>query len=185
MWQFGVSAEFSTSLLDRDSEFVTNSLYVKTVGFTNEVVGRLLNKNGTIPFPGRSSWDLQRPVPSPPQMGEAKAYNLKMLRDPSPAGGALAGQASPPALSPNLPSIVKMEPRLPSPCNGDPFSPSKRTKQEDGTWLPSPSQMSIDSSVSPPPLVNGHSPTSSYDAYCSSKGKQLSIDLQIFNFFKN
>ncbi|GFY63583.1 ecdysone receptor A isoform [Trichonephila inaurata madagascariensis] len=62
-----------------------------------------------------------------------------------------------------------MEPRLPSPCHGDPYSPSKRTKQEDGTWLPSPSQMSIDSSVSPPPLVNGHSPTSSYDAYCSSK----------------
>ncbi|CAL1281376.1 unnamed protein product [Larinioides sclopetarius] len=134
-----------------------------------EVVGRLLTKTGTMSssmtsFPGRT-WDIHRNLPSPPQMGETKPYNLKMLRDPSPAGGALAGQASPPALSPNLPSIVKMEPRLPSPCNGDTFSPTKRAKLEDGTWIPSPSQMSIDSSVSPPPLINGHSPTSSYDAY--------------------
>ncbi|XP_071037103.1 ecdysone receptor isoform X2 [Parasteatoda tepidariorum] len=78
-----------------------------------------------------------------------------------------------------------MEPRLPSPCmtNGNrdsemQFSPTKRAKQEDGSWLPSPSPMSIDS-ISPPPLLNGHSsnshnglsPTSSYDAYCSSKDK--------------
>ncbi|GIY60828.1 uncharacterized protein CEXT_445881 [Caerostris extrusa] len=103
-------------------------------------------------------------------MGEAKAYNLKLG---SPTGGALAGQASPPALSPNLPNIVKMEPRLPSPCSGDSYSPTKKTKMEDGTWIPSPSQMSIDSSVSPPPL-NGHSPTSSsYDAYCSSKAQTI------------
>ncbi|XP_035213241.1 ecdysone receptor-like isoform X2 [Stegodyphus dumicola] len=112
-------------------------------------------------------------------------------------GGALAGQTSPPALSPNLPTIVKMEPRLPSPCltngsgtNGDlmPFSPSKRSRQEDGTWLPSPSQMSLDS-MSPPPGVNGHSainhnglsPTSSYDAYCSKDKDELSPPSSVMN----
>ncbi|GIX98616.1 uncharacterized protein CDAR_580161 [Caerostris darwini] len=146
-----------------------------------DYVSHLLSKNSNMSsavgiFPPASrGWGnhLHRHLPSPPEesMGEAKAYNLKLG---SPTGGALAGQASPPALSPNLPNIVKMEPRLPSPCSGDSYSPTKKTKMEDGTWIPSPSQMSIDSSVSPPPL-NGHSPTSSsYDAYCSSKGKLYS-----------
>ncbi|XP_023219364.1 ecdysone receptor-like isoform X1 [Centruroides sculpturatus] len=121
------------------------------------------------------------------------------ISDANSGGGAVAGHASPPALSPNLPSIVKMEPRLPSPClnnldqnignggnvstvsNGTTFSPSKRLRQEDGTWIPSPSQMSM-GSLSPPPMVNGHSMmttnglspvsmVSSYDPY-SPKGKE-------------
>ncbi|UYV60345.1 NR1H3 [Cordylochernes scorpioides] len=91
------------------------------------------------------------------------------------AGGAMAGQASPPALSPNLPSIVKMEPRLPSPCLD--FQPAKRLRQDTtDTWIPSPSS---GGSISPPPtLLNGHSlvvsPVSSlvsYDPY-SPKDKE-------------
>ncbi|XP_064455496.1 ecdysone receptor-like isoform X1 [Ornithodoros turicata] len=90
------------------------------------------------------------------------------------AGGALAGQASPPALSPNLPSIVKVEPRLPSPCvssadGGMAFSPSKRIRQDDaGSWIASPgSQLSL----SPPPLLNGTASSSNNGlspASCSS-----------------
>ncbi|XP_022244126.1 ecdysone receptor-like [Limulus polyphemus] len=89
--------------------------------------------------------------------------NLR-ISEPS-GGGAVAGHASPPALSPNLPSIVKLEPRLPSPCVGSPldgggggsiFNTAKRIRQDDGTWLPSPSQMSL-GSLSPPPYMNGSS----------------------------
>ncbi|XP_077551119.1 uncharacterized protein LOC144164661 [Haemaphysalis longicornis] len=73
------------------------------------------------------------------------------------AGGLAAG--SPPALSPNLPSVVKVEPRLPSPCvggDGGP-APSKRVRQDDaGAWISSPSsQMSVGSLSPPPPLLNG------------------------------
>lgn len=106
-------------------------------------------------------------------------------------GGAVAGHASPPALSPNLPSIVKVEPRLPSSCVSSPlevrssgggpvFKSTKRLRLDDGSLLPSPSQMSL----SPPPYVNSHpmmashglSPlsVSSYDGNSTSGKEELS-----------
>ncbi|RWS25757.1 ecdysone receptor A-like isoform [Leptotrombidium deliense] len=126
---------------------------------------------------------------------------------------------SPDSLSPNLPSIVKVEPRLPSPClsspnsvdasgnnasnktvtnggsmylnnNGSSVNPlsvgSLNTKRlridETHGWVipPSPEQLSI-GSLSPPPLMNGHSlssvgqnnlsPSSSYDSF-SPRGER-------------
>jgi ecdysone receptor len=117
-------------------------------------------------------------------------------------------RSSPGSLSPNLPSIVKVEPRLPSPCiNSSTLSDSysknnsvvnanspaatssgavhKRLRiDETNSWgiiPPSPGQLSM-GSLSPPPLMNGHSlpnighnglsPTSSsYDSF-SPNGKE-------------
>jgi ecdysone receptor len=136
-----------------------------------EDVGRLLTKNGSVAsissFAVRPSWPLSeghlhRPVPSPP---DSKAFTLKMLPNGLRGGG---GQESPPALSPNLPSVVKVEPRLSSPCDAFSPPPGKKSRQD---WLPSPPSLD---SLSPPPTLtnnNGLSPTSSYDAYCSTKDK--------------
>jgi hypothetical protein len=120
-------------------------------------------------------------------------------------------RSSPGSLSPNLPSIVKVEPRLPSPCiNSSTLSDSysknnsvvnanspaatssgavhKRLRiDETNSWgiiPPSPGQLSM-GSLSPPPLMNGHSlpnighnglsPTSSsYDSF-SPNGKSIQI----------
>ena len=90
-------------------------------------------------------------------------------------------RSSPGSLSPNLPSIVKVEPRLPSPCLSSPTlndtyaksngvstasghlannSGHKRLRiDESNSWgivPPSPGQLSM-GSLSPPPLMNGHS----------------------------
>ncbi|XP_076348562.1 ecdysone receptor-like isoform X1 [Tachypleus tridentatus] len=83
-------------------------------------------------------------------------------------GGAVAGHASPLALSPNLPNIVKVEPRLPTSCvgntpdavGGSTFYSAKRLRQDNETWVPSPSQMSM-GSLSPSLYLNGHSVTTS------------------------
>lgn len=90
-------------------------------------------------------------------------------------------RSSPGSLSPNLPSIVKVEPRLPSPCLSSPSeganngaailntsnahsasgNPAKRLRMDDvSPWAlvpSSPGQLSI-GSLSPPPLLNGHLP---------------------------
>lgn len=118
---------------------------------------------------------------------------------------SIHSRSSPGSLSPNLPSIVKVEPRLPSPCLNSPnFNDSygksngnnsattsgalnnKRLRiDESNSWgiiPPSPSQLSI-GSLSPPPLMNGHSlpnighnglspNSSSYDSF-SPNGKSF------------
>ncbi|XP_054722332.1 ecdysone receptor-like [Uloborus diversus] len=147
-----------------------------------EVVGRLLTKPvgnvaslSSFQGGGRSPWSTESL-----HRDTKPTFSLKL------AGGGR--QSPPPSLSPHLPSVVKVEPRLPSPC--DPFSPSKRVRLGgDEGWLPSPN--SIDS-LSPPPThatSNGHhhhnglSPTSStYDAYCSPKDKdELSPPSSVMN----
>lgn len=139
----------------------------------SEVVGRLLSKTATVAsissYSVRPSWPvaegpLHRPVPSPP---DTKGFSLKMLPNGLRGGG---GQESPPALSPNLPSVVKVEPRLSSPCDAFSPPPGKKARHE---WMPSPPSLD---SLSPPPTLsntNGLSPTSSYDAYCSTKGRRI------------
>ncbi|CAN8020841.1 unnamed protein product [Ixodes persulcatus] len=118
---------------------------------------------------------LRLPAQPPPRRGDGAVHAWALGMKPvllqaagAGPGGALAGRASPPALSPNLPSVVKVEPRLPSPCVGSggdlsgpaatsAFSPSKRLRQDDaGAWISSPSsQMSVGSLSPPPPLLNG------------------------------
>ncbi|XP_075537089.1 ecdysone receptor-like isoform X1 [Dermacentor variabilis] len=95
-----------------------------------------------------------------PSSDEVASMKPMLLQAAQGAGGLAAG--SPPALSPNLPSVVKVEPRLPSPCIGGAASdggpaPSKRVRQDDaGAWISSPSsQMSVGSLSPPPPLLNG------------------------------
>ena len=115
---------------------------------------------------------------------------------------------SPPgSLSPNLPSIVKVEPRLPSPClnslsetnnsngslhtpvtsaHGNISIPKRLRLDEANSWgiAQSPGQLSI-GSLSPPPLMNGHSlpnighnglspNSSSYDSF-SPNGESIHL----------
>lgn len=153
--------------------FCITNVYLYDPVFYFSDVGRLLTKNGTVasissfavrpPWPSLAEGHLHRPVPSPP---ETKPFTLKMLPNGLRGGG---GQESPPALSPNLPSVVKVEPRLSSPCDAFSPPPGKKSRQD---WLPSPPSLD---SLSPPPTLsnnNGLSPTSSYDTYCSTKGRR-------------
>ncbi|CAN7996141.1 unnamed protein product, partial [Ixodes pacificus] len=139
---------------------------------------------------------LRLPAQPPPRLGRgdgavhAWALGMKpVLLQAAGAGpgGALAGRASPPALSPNLPSVVKVEPRLPSPCVGSggdlsgpaatsAFSPSKRLRQDDaGAWISSPSsQMSVGSLSPPPPLLNGAGLTLNSASHSNNNSSGLS-----------
>ncbi|KAH8041057.1 hypothetical protein HPB51_013717 [Rhipicephalus microplus] len=100
----------------------------------------------------------RRSAAAAPSSDEVASMKPMLLQAAQGAGGLAAG--SPPALSPNLPSVVKVEPRLPSPCVGGAASdgvPQKRVRQDDaGAWISSPSsQMSVGSLSPPPPLLNG------------------------------
>ncbi|XP_022236373.1 uncharacterized protein LOC111083924 [Limulus polyphemus] len=114
-------------------------------------------------------------------------YTMKpiTLPDTLRINEAGVGGASTPTLSPNLPSIVKVEPRLPSPRVGSPmeagvgvgvFNSSKRLRLDNG------SQMCFGSLSLPPPysmlISNGLSP----DSVSSYDGNSLSGEYK-YTFF--